>query len=535
VPGYFIPLQGGRDLKRSMNKTSSNYIQGVGILFLSAGAVLALFLWQGHQGFNLWDEGFLWYGVQRVMVGEVPIRDFMAYDPGRYYWSAALMGLWGDNGIMSLRVTIAVFQATGLFIGLSLLARSSTKPNFPLWILAAITFAVWMFPRHKLFDISISIALVGALSFLIHQPSSRRYFLAGLSVGLAAVFGRNHGMYGVAGSLGVMTFLALKRDYGPGLVKSLAIWTSGVVLGYLPVLFLIAVIPHFAPAFLESIRFLFEVKTTNLPLPVPWPWNTEFDHVSPLEAARGVVIGLFFIAIIAFGVLGIAWAIRQKLRGKFAAPALVASIFLALPYAHVAYSRADVGHLAQGIFPFLIGGFVLLASQPAKIKWPFAALLTAASMLVMLPLHPGWQCQTGQPCVETNIAGDMLNVDRQTANDLAILHSVASRFAPGDRAFIAAPFWPGAYATLERKSPMWEIYALFPRGEAFEQAEIERIRAADPGFAIVLDLPLDGRDELRFHNTHPTIDQYIRDHFDPVTGYSQNPAYQLYRSRKPAQ
>jgi hypothetical protein len=77
---------------------------------------------------------------------------------------------------------------------------------------------------------------------------------------------------------------------------------------------------------------------------------------------------------------------------------------------------------------------------------------------------------------------------------------------------------------------MWEIYALFPRSMAFESREIQRIKASRPGFAFVFDLPLDGREELRFKNTHPLIHQYVQDNFEPMK-ISQNPAYQIYKAR----
>jgi hypothetical protein len=47
------------------------------------------------------------------------------------------------------------------------------------------------------------------------------------------------------------------------------------------------------------------------------------------------------------------------------------------------------------------------------------------------------------------------------------------------------PFWPGAYPLLNAKSPMWEIYALFPRNEDFQQEEIKRIAAASLGFVLI--------------------------------------------------
>lgn len=505
-----------------------NSNQTVRILLLAAGLVLALFLWQGHQHFELSDEGFLWYGAQRVMVGEVPIRDFMAYDPGRYYWSAAFMGLWGDNGIMALRGAVAIFHAIGLFVGLGLLSRSTTKPNRLLWLLAAITLVVWMFPWYKLFDISLSIALVGALSFLVKQPSAGRCFLTGLFVGAIAVFGRNHGVYGVAGSLGVMAYLAIRRENGLGLAKTFAIWAAGVVIGYLPILIMIAVVPGFAVAFWESIRFLFEINATNLPKPAPWPWLVPLGTMPPLTAARDMLLGLFFIAFVVFGVLGIGWVIRQRLRQKPVSPVVVASTFLALPYAQYAYSRADLTHLALGIFPFLIGSFVLLESQPAKIKWPFALLLCGASLLLMVPLHPGWQCYASQQCVEADVAGSTLKISPTVVVELEMLKNVEAQFAHGDRTFIVTPFWPGAYAVLKRKSPMWEIYALFPRTEAFEHAEIERIKTATPGFAIIIDIPLDEREELRFRNTHPLVNKYIREQFARLDGFTPDPPYQLY-------
>ena len=75
---------------------------------------------------------------------------------------------------------------------------------------------------------------------------------------------------------------------------------------------------------------------------------------------------------------------------------------------------------------------------------------------------------------------------------------------------------------------MWEIYALFPRSEGFQQMEIERIKAANPGFVLIFDFPLDGREALRFRNTHPLIHQYILDNFELLPN-SPNPAYQIYK------
>ena len=108
----------------------------------SCAIVAGLFFWQGWQDLDLSDEGFLWYGVQRVIAGEVPLRDFQSYDPGRYYWSAAIMALKGDGGIVALRAAIAACRVVGLTIGLWLISGRKRRLDVLRIILAAATLSV---------------------------------------------------------------------------------------------------------------------------------------------------------------------------------------------------------------------------------------------------------------------------------------------------------------------------------------------------------------------------------------------------------
>jgi hypothetical protein len=499
-------------------------------LAISCAIVTGLFFWQGWQDFNLNDEGFLWYGAQRVIAGEVPLRDFQSYDPGRYYWSAAIMALSGDSGIIALRAAVAAFEVAGLVLALLMISGRNRRPSALLTILAAVTLSVWMYPRHKLFDITLSIALIAAFACLIRNATPRSCFAAGVVVGFVAVFGRNHGVYGVAAGLCVIAYLARRENvFRP--LSGLIAWAAGLVIGYLPVLAMIAFVPGFADALWESIVFLFDLKATNLPLQVPWPWLAPIDADFPIATAQKLLIGTFFIALLAFGIAGIAFLIRRAPRHKPAAPELVSCALLSLPYAHFAFSRPDIGHLAQGIFPLLIGCFVAIRDLRTALKWPLALALTAASLFIMLPQQPGWGCRFDYDCIKTDVAGSNLNVDMGSANSLRILKELIQLYSPAGRSFVATPFWPGAYPAFGRASPMWEIYALFPSSEAFQLAEIERIKKANPGFVLVWDYALDDDENLRFRNTHPLIDQFFRDHYDRLPDGPQKLGYQVYRSR----
>ncbi|MBB3826550.1 hypothetical protein [Xanthomonas vesicatoria] len=113
------------------------------------------------------------------------------------------------------------------------------------------------------------------------------------------------------------------------------------------------------------------------------------------------------------------------------------------------------------------------------------------------------------------------------------------QYTPNGRAFVATPYWPGAYAMQQRRSPLWEIYATSGRSDYFQKEEVVRLRAANPGFAIVLDLPLDSREELRYRHAHLLTLVYIEAHSEqlplsnPFTLFSRKKTNALFRHNRP--
>ncbi len=501
-----------------------------GVSLLAIAFVEGSLLWQGRMGFQFADEGWLWYGVQRVMKGEVPMRDFMSYDIGRYYWCAAFMSLWHNNGIMALRYVVALFQVIGLFGGLLVISQSSPKSRSLTWLcLAATTIGVWMFPRHKLFDAAISIGLVALLTFLAVRPTVRRYFVLGIGVGLSAVFGRNHGVYGVVGSLVLIAVLFCRQPGKAFMFWATGAWICGIAVGYLPNIAMLAFRPGFGHAFWESVRFLFEAGTTNLTLPAPWPWRLNFKTLALEDALRGILIGVCFAGLLVFGLLGmlrVIWSERQR---RPVPPAFLASVALAVPYAHYSFSRADVGHLALGIFPMLLGCFVGLSELSKKmVRWPLGALLCAGSLFVILPFHPGWQARTRSEWSFVRIGRDTLFLDPTTARDAALLQMLTLRFATDPSStFLAIPIWPGSYAMMDRKAPDWECYALWPRSGAFQSGEIGLIEAHAPAFVLLYDFPQDNREELRFSKSHGLLYRYLETHYHASPDIAAPGNYQL--------
>jgi len=505
-----------------------NIKDGLIIILVAFGAVLASFILQGNIGISLADEGFLWYGAWRTSLGDIHVRDFMAYDPGRYYWSALWMKMFGE-GIMSLRISIALFQAMGLACGL--LALSRIIKSRLLLSLATLPLLLWMFPRHKLFEPAISMVLVYYAVLLFERPTLARHFIAGIFVGLAAFFGKNHGFYSFVSFLLIIIYVHFKIS-GDNAPKKLSAWGAGIILGFSPMIIMMIIVPGFLQSYWESITVLFSLGGTNITLPVPWPWLVKLSSGSLINGIKQLLTGFLFLLIPLYFVGVIIYLLAADSRKLIRNPLFAVSAFIGTAYMHHAFSRADISHLAQGIHPFLLGIMALpvigmkFRRQVTVVLFLFG--LSLFSIGVGSPLYLRL-IQKPAKYVEIDIRGDKLWTDPNTAGVIRTVERINSELlGPGEQ-FLVAPHLPAIYPLLRRKAPLWETYFLFPRPLDQQEAMVSQLKAQNTTLVLLGDIPLDGRDDLRFRNTHRLLWQYINEHFAEVNWEGLPANYRLFR------
>ncbi len=433
---------------------------------LAAAIVAALFLLQGRLNVNLADEGFLWYGVERTAHGAVPMRDFYAYDPGRYYFAAAFLRIFGP-GVVVLRIANAVFQVLGLWCGLRIAARA-VRSRLGL-ALAGVLLALWMYPRHKLYEPSLAMFAAWVGTRLLERPSLRRHAEAGAFVGLAAFFGKNHALYAgcaFAVLLALRWWKALPRgERWRGISRDLGALVGGGVVGALPLLAMLVAVPGFATAYVSVIRGFAAAGRTNLGLPFPWPWRILSSPGPWPEKTLLVTAGIGLVLLPIVYLAPLVRGLRARGVELTAQAAPLAAALVGVAYLHHAFARTDAFHLAQAIHPGLLvlALWVGAASARAmKVAVTVAlAAFTFAGALPEMPFVQRWAASApGDRYVETTVGVDRLSVPARTANLLAGASAAIARTPCGVLAVL--PHLPGLYPALGRVSPLWDIYPIWP-------------------------------------------------------------------------
>ena len=214
---------------------------------LISAFVGTLVLWaQWRYGFNWGDGGRLWYISQRTALAEVPIRDVFSYDPGRYYWSAAVFKVLGKDGFFEQLVANYLFGVLGLAITYVAMARIGVTRGWRTTVLILLGIVLG-FPRHKIFEQALSLVAAAGIAFILPDPERpKRWFIYGMATGLAAFIGRNSGLYFAIAA--ILAFIVLKlRSRAPHSKLVLGPFVAGVVTGYF--IFMMIRFRGFASAF----------------------------------------------------------------------------------------------------------------------------------------------------------------------------------------------------------------------------------------------------------------------------------------------
>ena len=485
--------------------------------FYASCLCLGMYGLTGAIGIDLYDEGYLWYGVIQTAAGDVPLRDFQSYDPARYYWSAAWSQIFG-NGILALRLSNTIFQILGLTAGLLAARRFATHP---LHLLAVgVVLLVWMYPRHKLFEPSLVMMNVYLAVRLIERPDTRRHFISGLMLGVTATFGRNLALYATLGQLATLALVFLHaRPARPTL--HLAYWGGGAVVGYAPVLGLLLFEPGFAASFIQSLA-----QFGTMPTPVPWPWRILSLSATPPQLFLVTwAISLTYVAM----AIGYPLVLLSALRAGFGPSSrralLCASACVGVGYAHHAFNRADLPHLAQVVHPLLLGSLAL----PAALPWFYVGYRKVAVWASVILLSTGsaigihrfaldvWLTseQSQSRFTSYEVAGDELRLRNRVAKDFERVEEAVRSRVPEDEPLFIIPYRTTYYPLLGRRSPVWGIFFLRAgQGESDEQI-VRRLREEGVDWVLFTEERLGGVGHS-FPELRPQVWAYLQANFAPM-------------------
>jgi len=473
-----------------------------------------VFLLQWRYGFNWSDEGWLWYISQRTALGQIPIRDFFSYDPGRYYWSAFFFKLLRGNGLFEQLMANAAFGALGLATIYFAMARMQVRRAWRVAVLLALAIMLG-FPRHKTYEQSLSLICAAGIAFVMAKPVAwKRWFAFGVATGIAAFIGRNSGLYFAAATLLLFLLLKFTGEQFAG-VRTLLACAAGVIVGYSPMILMLCFVHGLASPFFQSVLF---APHQQLGLPIPFPWHVHVKGLSFADALQARAVSILCIVVPAAYLFAI-WKWKGKTGDSYLRLACAASL-AGLPYLHHAFSRADFFHIAQGIVPFAVVasalGVYLWQTERRRVSLAFSFTALALIFAAWLPYEPVIQYLRKPGSFEPiAIADKHFYVG---ANQAAVMKAVSSAFhqcGSVNGSFLAAPYYPGLYAFLNTKAPFWDLYQLWPRDDEFQLNEINLLKQNNLSLVLLnREATMDGIEALKIDRTYPKLVAYITETFE---------------------
>jgi len=319
------------------------------VFFLLVLALSFLFLFTPIRiGYNIYDEGIVVYGANRVLDGEIPYRDFWTmYAPGQFYMVALLYRIFG-TGLFPVRVYSAVINLL-IAVLAYLIVRRFTERKIAL--LAFIFTALWMggwgmfygspTPAGTFWSLFSILFIVDFLC----KRRERSLIIAGLITGITAVFRHDIGGYTfISSTLVLIPYIYLNSQ--KNLAKTLKIWSK----------YLVGTIITFLPA---VIYFLMNVPIRDLIYDLIIFPSKIFPRVRDLPYPRfsfDFNTFLFYIPIIVYLITIIELLLNVKNLKRFREKewSTILLVILGILFFNQAWVRSDVPHLLPTIIPAMM-------------------------------------------------------------------------------------------------------------------------------------------------------------------------------------
>ena len=456
-----------------------------------------------RYGLILADEGYLWYGALEVLKGKVPIRDFRAYDVGRYYWCAFWMRLLGSRN-RSIRIAMTVIQVGGVWLA-TLLVHAATH-SWLASILWAFAISACMRPWYKTIEPTFAIAGVAIALMLVNESTPTQALIIGFFVALSVLAGLNLAIYNGAGALIAICFAPVSS--AASVRGILAAYFSGVIIGLGVLLMLFATIRGFLRAYWQ--RKIFAVLrrgTTNLRLAVPLLWR---------KTPGTPVVKTLFTALVFFYTGSLVWLMFNTAAWSSADKVFAAGVCVGIFYMHHVLSRPDAEHLFVAIPPCLIALAPLLFRN--SLGWALGLAIAAALFRYVHVDNDLFLAHRRNPSAfcRYRVDGDFLWVPKTLAADLDAMRQVVdSHTAPGEPALFV-PVLVTLYPLFGRRPAAYDLFCVYPAERTAQEEIIASTTRQRVRLAIVWNGALDWHEARRFSETHPLVWNHLKVAFQSV-------------------
>ncbi len=458
------------------------------------------------------DEGYLWYGVREVAAGRMPVRDFRSYEPGRYWWSVVFYRILG-TGLWSMRIAATAFLTLGL-IGTMLMVKGAGH-SWIVLVVGAVCTSVWSLFPFKRFDQAILLAVMASVTGLLIDPSPISVTLVGVVAGAAAVFGLNLGLYATVTAC--LAFLVSVR--GPSLdIEHVGLLAVGVLAGSAPLLVAMVAVSGFAAAmWRRRVTDVVQRGSTNLPLPFPVPWRSAPRQIGNVAGPAGsLILGWMFLLIPLAALSVTALALFGPLEWVDDHPVEIAAGLTTVVAWHHVMSRADLSHLAT-VVPVPIIGFLAALDSGVIASSVGAGVVIAISIIVVVPRHHRMQRHRRPSDFVRHRIGPRSSLWFRRG-DAAQLDAVSRLLTETDpeSPILAIPMSLWLLPFVGRRSAVYETFCVYPASVEAQRRMIAEIEVTRPPLAIVGVGGLDGRDDLRFPQTHPDVWAHIEAAYEAI-------------------